>query len=158
MQEQTTADSQPKDRCKTAFNPANLDLKQNIEISGGNASDAPTMKVKQITPTIRQDRPPWFYTACQLTSDRFVKTFVTESVCKNPSNAYLTVMTKLNREELIRLVDHIMTTSGCIVDVDALLSRLEQNVPHPNVSELIFNPPSGKAMTAEQIVDLALSY
>jgi len=51
-----------------------------------------------------------------------------------------------------------MTTSGCIVDVDALLSRLEQNVPHPNVSELIFNPPSGKAMTAEQIVDLALSY
>lgn len=67
-------------------------------------------------------------------------------------------MSKLNREELIRLVDHIMTTSGCIVDVDALLSRLEQNVPHPNVSELIFNPPSGKAMTAEQIVDLALNY
>jgi hypothetical protein len=51
-----------------------------------------------------------------------------------------------------------MTTSGCVVDVDALLSRLEQDVPHPNVSELIFNPPSGKAMTAEQIVDLALSY
>ena len=48
-------------------------------------------------------------------------------------------MTKLDREELIRLVDHIMTTSGCIVDVDALLSRLEQNVaslsqavPHGN--------------------------
>lgn len=157
MQQTATADSQPEDRCKTAFNAANLNLKQNIEISGSNASP-PTIKVKQITPTIRHDRPPWFYTACQLTSDRFVTTFATESVCKNWSNAYLTGMTKLNREELIRLVDHIMTTSGCIVDVDALLSRLEQNVPHPNVSELIFNPPSGKAMTAEQIVDLALSY
>lgn len=65
-------------------------------------------------------------------------------------------MAKLNREELIRLVQHIMTTSGCVVDVDALLSKLESNVPHPNVSELIFNPPSGKAMTAEQIVDEAL--
>jgi hypothetical protein len=67
-------------------------------------------------------------------------------------------MTKLNRDELIRLVQHIMTTSGCIVDVDALLSKLESNVPHPNVSELIFNPPSGKAMTAEQIVDEALNH
>ena len=65
-------------------------------------------------------------------------------------------MAKLNRDELILLVQHIMTTSGCIVDVDGLLSKLEANVPHPNVSELIFNPPSGKAMTAEEIVDEAL--
>lgn len=49
-----------------------------------------------------------------------------------------------------------MTTSGCIVDVDALLNKLEANVPHPDVSELIFNPPSGKKMTAEEIVDEAL--
>jgi len=67
-------------------------------------------------------------------------------------------MSKLTRDELIRLVQHIMTTSGCIVDVDALLGKLESNVPHPNVSELIFNPPSGKAMTPEQIVDEALGH
>ena len=65
-------------------------------------------------------------------------------------------MAQLNRDELIRLVQHIMTTSGCIVDVDALLGKLESNMPHSNVSELIFNPPSGKAMTAEEIVDEAL--
>ena len=67
-------------------------------------------------------------------------------------------MSKLNREELIRLVQHIMTTSGCVVDVDALLSKLEANVSHPNVSELIFNPPSGKKMTAAEIVDEALNH
>ena len=65
-------------------------------------------------------------------------------------------MAKLTREELIRLVQHIMTTSGCVVDVDALLGKLESNLPNSNVSELIFNPPSGKVMTAEQIVDEAL--
>ncbi len=65
-------------------------------------------------------------------------------------------MSKLNRDELIRLVQHIMSTSGCIVDVDALLGKLEANVPHPNVSQLIFDPPSGKRMTAEEIVDEAL--
>jgi ribosomal protein S7 len=65
-------------------------------------------------------------------------------------------MAKLNRDELIRLVQHIMTTSGCVVDLDALLNQFESNVNYPNASELIFNPPSGKKLTAEQIVDLAL--
>lgn len=67
-------------------------------------------------------------------------------------------MNNPTRDDLIRLVDHIMTTSGCVVDVDALLGKLEASVPHPNVSELIFNPPSGKRMTAEQIVDEAMSF
>lgn len=63
---------------------------------------------------------------------------------------------KLDRDALIRLVQHIMTTSGCVVDVDGLISTLESNVPHADPSGLIFNPPSGKAMTAEEIVDIAL--
>jgi len=64
---------------------------------------------------------------------------------------------KLDRAALIRLVQHIMTTSGCVVDVDGLISTLESNVPHPDPSSLIFNPPSGKAMTATEIVDIALA-
>ena len=64
---------------------------------------------------------------------------------------------KLDRDALIRLVQHIMTTSGCVVDVDGLISTLEANVSHPDPSSLIFNPPSGKAMTAAEIVDIALS-
>lgn len=65
---------------------------------------------------------------------------------------------KLDRPALIRLVQHIMTTSGCVVDVDGLISTLESNVPHPDPSRLIFHPPSGKALTAAEIVDAALTY
>ena len=81
---------------------------------------------------------------------------VTRSVGNLTYRTYSIGMAKLNRAELIRLVQHIMTTSGCVVDLDALLNQLESNVPHPNVSGLIFNPPNGKAMTAEEIVDEAL--
>ena len=63
---------------------------------------------------------------------------------------------KLDRDTLIKLVQRIMTTSGCVVDVDGLISTLEANVPHPDPSSLIFNPSSGKAMSATEIVDIAL--
>ena len=65
-------------------------------------------------------------------------------------------MAKLDREQLVRLVQHIMTSSGCVTDLDALLNQFESNVGYPNASELIFNPPSGKRLTAEEIVDQAL--
>jgi hypothetical protein len=67
-------------------------------------------------------------------------------------------MKQLDRDELIRLVQHIMTASGCVTDLDALLNQFEANVKRPNASELIFNPPSGKRMTAAEIVDLALDH
>jgi hypothetical protein len=65
-------------------------------------------------------------------------------------------MKKLNRDELIRLVEHITNASGCITDVDSLLNQFDANVPMPNASQLIFDPPNGRKMTAEEIVDLAL--
>jgi hypothetical protein len=65
-------------------------------------------------------------------------------------------MSKLNREELVRLVKHIMSSSGCVIDLDALLNQFESNVKYPNASELIFNPPSGRRMTAEEIVEIAV--
>lgn len=64
---------------------------------------------------------------------------------------------KPSRQELIKLVHHIMTSSGCMIDVDSLIEKFEQSVPYPNAGELIFSPPSGKRMTAEEIVDLALN-
>ena len=64
---------------------------------------------------------------------------------------------KLDRDALIRLVSQIMTSSGCMVDVDGMIATFEKNVPYANAGELIFHPPSGKAMTAEEIVDLALN-
>jgi len=63
---------------------------------------------------------------------------------------------KLDRDALIRLVNQIMTSSGCMMDVDGMIATFEKNVPYEGASELIFHPPSGKAMTAEEIVDLAL--
>ncbi len=65
-------------------------------------------------------------------------------------------MARLNHDELVRLVQHIMTTSGCVVDLDALLNEFESNVSYPNAAELIFNPPSGKRMSAEEVVNLAM--
>ena len=63
---------------------------------------------------------------------------------------------KLDRDALVRLVNQIMTSSGCMMDVDGLIATFEKNVPYADAGELIFHPPSGKAMTAEEIVDLAL--
>ena len=60
-------------------------------------------------------------------------------------------MAKLNRDELIRLVQHIMTTSGCVVDLDALLNEFESNVKLPQASELIFNPPDGYVIISDLI-------
>ena len=65
-------------------------------------------------------------------------------------------MPRLNREQLIQLVEHIMNASGCVTDLDALLSQFEANVDYPNAGALIFNPPGGKFMTATEIVDVAL--
>lgn len=64
---------------------------------------------------------------------------------------------KLNRDDLIRLVDRIMNSSGCIVDVDGLLNQFEANVTMRNAGELIFNPPEGRKLSAVEIVDRALS-
>ena len=62
----------------------------------------------------------------------------------------------LDRAALIKLVNQIMNSSGCMIDVDGLISTFEENVPYPDAGQLIFHPPSGKALTAEQIVDQAL--
>ena len=64
---------------------------------------------------------------------------------------------KLHRDALVRLVNQIMSSSGCMMDVDVMIATFEQNVPYQGAGELIFHPPSGKAMTAEEIVDLALN-
>ena len=65
-------------------------------------------------------------------------------------------MSKLDRKQLIELVHQIMVVSACVTDLDALLNRFEANVEYPGAGKLIFDPPGGKRLTAEEIVDLAL--
>jgi hypothetical protein len=38
------------------------------------------------------------------------------------------------------------------------LALVERNVPHPTISDLIFYPPNGIELSAEEIVNVALGY
>jgi len=62
----------------------------------------------------------------------------------------------LSREELIALVTRIMDADGTEEEINDMITLLERNVPHPEVSDLIFYPE--KEMTAEEVVDAALAY
>ena len=65
---------------------------------------------------------------------------------------------KVSEKELVDLVQQIANSSACMMDFDALVSKLERNVPHPNASELIFNPPGGTVLSAEEVVRIALAW
>lgn len=65
-------------------------------------------------------------------------------------------MRKLQRDELIALVDKIIKAEGSESEIDEWIVQLKESVPDPNVSDLIFY--SDEPMTAEQIVDKALAY
>jgi hypothetical protein len=64
---------------------------------------------------------------------------------------------KLNRDELIALVQKIMAHAGSEAQVDAWIREFKQNVPHPAASDLIFWNFK-EPLTAEAIVDEALAY
>lgn len=61
---------------------------------------------------------------------------------------------KMGRNELIKLVKKIMDCEGTEEEIDGMISKLEQNVIDPDVSDYIYYD----ALTPEQIVDKALAY
>ena len=61
------------------------------------------------------------------------------------------------REMLVQLVREIQNASACVVDFDAMLCRLEEKANDKQVSQLIFDPPDGKRLSAEEIVDIVLA-
>ena len=63
---------------------------------------------------------------------------------------------KLTKAELIDLVRKIMNSEGTEEEIDDWERVLRRNVPHPDVSGLIFYPQV--PMTAEEIVEIALGY
>lgn len=63
---------------------------------------------------------------------------------------------KLTKEELVELVRKIVGALGTEEEIDGWISVLEESVPHPEVSDLIFYPD--KEMTPEEIIEKALSY
>lgn len=65
---------------------------------------------------------------------------------------------KLTKEELVDLVRRIVAAEGTEEEQDDMMDLLEANVADPEVSDLIYYPPSGVALTPEQIVERALAY
>ena len=63
---------------------------------------------------------------------------------------------KLTRSELIELVYRIQRAEGTEAELSELLCLLEANVPHPEVSDLIFY--ATPELTPEQVIDAALAY
>ncbi|WP_291581483.1 bacteriocin immunity protein [Clostridium sp. UBA6640] len=66
------------------------------------------------------------------------------------------MLEKLTREELISLVSKIVECEGTEEEIDEMIEVVERNVPHPEVSDLIYW--NEKDLTPEQIVDIALAY
>lgn len=62
----------------------------------------------------------------------------------------------MTEQQLIQLVKQIRTASGCRVDLDGLLGQFEKHVKNASASELIFHSPSGRLLTAEQVVEKAM--
>jgi len=64
----------------------------------------------------------------------------------------------VTRQQLVGIVDRLLRADSSEEERHELLDLLERNVPHPTVSDLIFYPPDGIELTAEEIVDRALGY
>ena len=65
------------------------------------------------------------------------------------------------REELVRLVEYLMSGEGTEEEQNAALKALESRVLHPRVSALIFWPDHegfDRELTPDEVVDAALAY
>ena len=61
-----------------------------------------------------------------------------------------------SRDLLIQMVREVQNASACTVDFDALMNRVEKQFGNKQVGSLIFDPPGGTPLSAEEIVDLVL--
>ena len=62
----------------------------------------------------------------------------------------------MSKEELVELVRRIIAVDGTEQEVDRMIEVLCANVPHPEVTDLIFY--SDIERTPAEIVEVALSY
>ena len=66
------------------------------------------------------------------------------------------MLKKLTWEELINLVNRIVECEGSEEEIDEMIEVVKRNVPHPEISDLIYW--NDEELTPEQIVDKALEY
>jgi hypothetical protein len=65
---------------------------------------------------------------------------------------------KLNREQMIELVGRFQRGEIGEEDTAEALDLLRRSSGHPEIDGLIFYPPDGQELTAEQVVDRALGH
>lgn len=58
---------------------------------------------------------------------------------------------------MVQLVREVQQASACMMDFDALMTRVEKKFGNKQVGKLIFDPPGGKMLSAEEIVDTLLN-
>ena len=56
-------------------------------------------------------------------------------------------------DELVKMIREIQTASACVVDFDGMMNRLETKLGDRRIGELIFDPPGGTPLSAEEIVE-----
>ena len=66
------------------------------------------------------------------------------------------MLKKLTREELTNLVNKIVECEGSEEEIDEMIEIVKRNVPHPEISDLIYW--NEEELTPEQILDKALNY
>jgi hypothetical protein len=82
---------------------------------------------------------PWFDGSDEMLSlQRAVESFCAES------RLVPATQTAIGRDELIALVKKIQRADGTEAEIDAALSVVKRNVPHPEVSDLIFWPEGSR--------------
>jgi hypothetical protein len=64
----------------------------------------------------------------------------------------------MTRDELVQAVRRIIDADGTEAELHELMALVERNVPHPAVSDLIFYPPNGVELSAEEVIEIALAY
>jgi hypothetical protein len=63
---------------------------------------------------------------------------------------------KKTKNELVAMVDAVMKSSACTMDFESLIGPLEKQFSGVDIGQIIFNPSSGKRLSAEEVVDIAL--
>ena len=63
-----------------------------------------------------------------------------------------------DKQELIKMVQRVMDCEEDEDTIDQLLEILDDNLPHPSISDLIYWPPNEEELSAEEMIDIAISY
>lgn len=67
-------------------------------------------------------------------------------------------MMMYDKQELIKMVQRVIDCEEDEDTIDELLEILDDNLPHPSISDLIYWSPNEEELSAEEMIDIARSY